>query len=71
MSERPGAGWGPYRFAPLVGLIVIVVIVAFTLPSSLNQPQANPTETAEFAPVPPSDETPPPIGNLLITATGG
>jgi hypothetical protein len=56
--------WGPYRYAPLLGLVVVALIVAFTLPSSLNLPQTNPTETAEYAPVPPSDETPPPIGNL-------
>jgi hypothetical protein len=56
--------WGPYRFAPLAALALIIGILAFALPSSLNLPQTNPTETAEYAPVPPSDETPPPIGNL-------
>jgi hypothetical protein len=71
VSATPGAvGWGPYRYAPLVGLVVMAVIVAFALPSSLNLPQANPTETAEYAPVPPSDDTPPQTGNISALGLG-
>ena len=42
------------------------------LPSSLNLPQTNPTQTLEYAPVPPSDETDeaPPQGNLASLGLG-
>jgi hypothetical protein len=49
----------------LVALAAALVIAATVLPSALNLPQSNPTQTLEFAPVPPTDEDPPPFqGNF-------
>src|SRR6266851_5800626 len=48
-------------------MALAVLIAVAVLPSALNLPQANPTETLEYAPVPPSDNDPPPppaAGNL-------
>src|SRR5204862_3867403 len=66
-------GWGPYRYGPLAAVIALVVLVIAALPSALNLPQANPTETAEYAPVPPSDtlNPPPPLGNLSSLGLAG
>lgn len=47
------------RYPPLLALILSLLIAVLILPSSLNLPQANPTQVAEFAPVPPEDEEPP------------
>lgn len=54
------------KYPPLLAMAVAVLIAVIVLPSSLNLPQTNPTQTLEFAPVPPedSDEPPPPVGNL-------
>jgi hypothetical protein len=41
------------------------------LPSALNLPQTNPTETAEYAPVPPSDDNAPPLGNFSALGLAG
>ena len=53
------------RYPPLLSILAGVLIALFALPSSLNLPQTNPTQTLEYAPVPPDDsnEAPPP-GNL-------
>jgi hypothetical protein len=41
------------------------MLAAFVLPSSLKLPQTNPTQTLEYAPVPPTDQdSTPPLGNL-------
>jgi len=51
---------------------VVIGLVVAALPSSLNLPQTNPSETAEYAPVPPSDEgTPPPVGNFSSLGLAG
>jgi hypothetical protein len=52
------------RYPPLVTLLVALAIAVIVLPSALNQPQANPSQTLELAPVPPTNDKPPPIGNL-------
>ncbi|MBA3654646.1 MAG: hypothetical protein H0W70_10685, partial [Actinobacteria bacterium] len=52
------------RYPPLVTLLAALAIAIIVLPSSLNQPQTNPSQTLELAPVPPTNEKPPPIGNL-------
>ena len=54
------------KYPPLAVLGVAVLIALIVLPSSLNLPQTNPSQTLEFAPVPPEDEDtpPPPPGNL-------
>jgi len=61
MSRRRGMRELPSLVASASMLILLVAI----LPSSLNLPQSNPTETPEFAPVPPDDDAPPSTpGNL-------
>jgi hypothetical protein len=52
------------RYPPLLTLFVALAIAIVVLPSSLNLPQANPSTTLELAPVPPTDDKPPPLGNL-------
>jgi hypothetical protein len=52
------------RYPPLLTFVLALAIAIIVLPSSLNLPQANPTTTLELAPVPPTDEEPPPLGNL-------
>jgi hypothetical protein len=53
------------RYPPLLLVLVGVVVAVLVLPSALNLPQTSPTETAEFAPVPPTDKNQaPPGGNF-------
>ncbi|MGH9086108.1 MAG: hypothetical protein ACRDYW_11700 [Acidimicrobiales bacterium] len=54
------------RYPPLLSILAGILIALFALPSSLNLPQTNPTQTLEYAPVPPedSDDPPPPDGNF-------
>src|SRR3954466_4463963 len=61
------------RYPPLLSIIVALVIVFAVLPSSLNLPQTNPTQTLEYAPVPPDkkDQTPPQQGNLSSLGLAG
>jgi len=40
------------RYPPLAVVIVALVLTVFALPSALNLPQANPSQTLEYAPVP-------------------
>jgi len=51
--------WGR-RYPPLAGAIAAAAVAVFVLPSALNVPQSNPTQTLEFAPIPPEDDDPPP-----------
>ena len=63
-ARRPGRRW-TRGYPPLILLVLAVLTVVIVLPSSLNLPQSNPTTVLEYAPVPPSDENPPPQqGNL-------
>jgi hypothetical protein len=77
MNGEPAAegGWGRHRYGPLLAIAVVVALVAFALPSALHLPQANPSETAEYAPVPPSDDdSQPPLGNVAslgLASSGG
>ncbi|HEX9889333.1 MAG TPA: hypothetical protein VGA69_07630 [Nitriliruptorales bacterium] len=48
------------RYAPLSGALVAVLLAVLVLPSALNVPQSNPTQTLEFAPIPPDDQDQPP-----------
>jgi hypothetical protein len=61
------------RYPPLLSILVALVIVFAVLPSSLNLPQTNPTQTLEYAPVPPDkkDPTPPQQGNLSSLGLAG
>jgi len=59
------------RYPPLGGALVAALLAVFVLPSALNVPQSNPTQTLEFAPVPPDDQDqPPPTGNVSQLALG-
>jgi hypothetical protein len=53
------------QYPPLLAGAVALLMAAFVLPSALTLPQTNPTQTLEYAPVPPTDEDAPPMaGNL-------
>ncbi|MFN2462850.1 MAG: hypothetical protein ABR573_02975 [Candidatus Dormibacteria bacterium] len=52
------------KYPPLLLLIIGLTIGVTVLPSALNMQQTNPTETAEYAPVPPTDSNVPPGGNV-------
>ncbi|MGQ0434050.1 MAG: hypothetical protein ACT452_16790 [Microthrixaceae bacterium] len=59
------------RYPPLLTMLVALVLAVVVLPSSLNLPQTNPTQTLEFAPVPPDDENDdPPQGNTSALGAG-
>ncbi|HEX9767143.1 MAG TPA: hypothetical protein VGA36_10290 [Nitriliruptorales bacterium] len=60
------------RYPPLSGALMAVLLSVFVLPSALNVPQSNPTQTLEFAPVPPDDQDqpPPPQGNTASLGLG-
>lgn len=65
-ERRGGPSWAR-KYPPLLAMGVAALIAVFVLPSALNLPQANPSETLEYAPVPPEDDDPPPPpapGNL-------
>jgi len=60
------------RWPPLSGSLVALGLALFVLPSALNVPQSNPTQTLEFAPIPPQDDQPPPPepGNVETLSLG-
>ncbi|HEX9889867.1 MAG TPA: hypothetical protein VGA69_10345, partial [Nitriliruptorales bacterium] len=64
-------GW-TRRYPPLTGALVATLLAVFVLPSALNVPQSNPTQTLEFAPIPPTDEDQPPpaTGNTSSLGLG-
>ncbi len=59
------------KYPPLLTVFVALLLALVVMPSALNLPQTNPTQTLEYAPVPPSDdEPPPPQGNLSALGLG-
>ncbi|HEX9889394.1 MAG TPA: hypothetical protein VGA69_07935 [Nitriliruptorales bacterium] len=63
--------WG----VPGVTFAITLVFVVAVLPSALNVPQSNPTQTLEFAPIPPQDEDSPPpdaanLGSMSLGSSG-
>jgi len=72
MSSRESRGDRLRRYPPLGGALVSALIAVFVLPSALNIPQSNPTQTLEFAPIPPEDDDPPPPdpGNVQSLSLG-
>lgn len=59
------------RYPPLASAAVAMLLALFVLPSALNVPQSNPTQTLEFAPIPPDDNPPPPeVANLESLSLG-
>jgi len=61
------------RYPPLLSMLGALLIAVLVMPSSLNLPQTNPSQTVEYAPVPPedTDDPPPPQGNLGQLGLGG
>src|SRR5688500_19488281 len=59
LQKRSGGEWAR-KYPPLITILVALILAIAVLPSALNLPQTNPTQTLEYAPVPPeeSDETP-------------
>jgi hypothetical protein len=52
---------------------MVMLLLLTVLPSALNLPQSTPSETLEYAPVPPDDNEipPPPVGNFSALGLGG
>jgi len=58
-------------YLPLVTATLAMLLLLAVLPSALNLPQSEPTETLEYAPVPPEDDiTTPPVGNFSSLGLG-
>jgi len=72
VTKRDGDVRGSWtrRYPPLGSALLAVLLALFVLPSALNVPQSNPTQTLEFAPVPPEDDVPPPQGNTESLSLG-
>ena len=51
-----GRGWAR-RYPPLAAIVLALSLAVFALPSALNLPQANPSQTLEYAPVPGDSHT--------------
>jgi hypothetical protein len=71
-AEVNGRSEWTRKYPPLVTILVALVLAIAVLPSALNLPQTNPTQTLEYAPVPPEDneEPPPADGNLSSLGLG-
>ena len=60
------------RYPPLAVAAAMLLVLLSVLPSALNLPQSNPSQTLEYAPVPPDDEAPPQqSGNLSSLGLAG
>jgi hypothetical protein len=70
-EAKGGAEWAR-KYPPLITILVALLLAIAVLPSALNLPQTNPTQTLEYAPVPPEDneEPPPADGNLSSLGLG-
>ena len=69
-GRRPRGDWWR-RYPPLLSILVALLIAILVLPSALNIPQSNPTQTEEYAPVPPSQDKKPPVqGNTSDLGLG-
>ena len=70
-AASPRGGEWSRKYPPLVSIFVALILAIAVLPSALNLPQTNPTQTLEYAPVPPEDsDDPPPAGNLSSLGLG-
>jgi hypothetical protein len=71
MTDQRNASDRFRRYTPLAILSACILIAVFGLPSMLNLPQSNPGEVAEYAPVPPNDNSAaPPGGNFAGLGLG-
>jgi len=68
-AGRVGSDWSR-RYLPLIPVIIALLIALLVLPSALNLPQSNPTQTEEYAPVPPTQKTQPQQGNVSSFSLG-
>lgn len=60
------------NFTPLAMAAIAMLLILAVLPSALNLPQTNPTQTLEFAPVTDNEvQAPPAAGNLKSLGLGG
>lgn len=59
------------RYPPLAVIGAALVLVLVVMPSALNLPQSNPSEVAEYAPVPPQQDNPPPQSNVSRLGLAG
>lgn len=55
---------------PLAVSALALILLLTVLPSALNLPQSNPSQTLEYAPVPPEDENQPPEMNGNLSSLG-
>ena len=58
------------RYPPIVLVVLGALLAAWLLPSALNLPQSNPNETAEYAPIPPNQNSSAPPGSLGALGLG-
>lgn len=58
------------RNYPPLAVLAFALLLLFALPSALNLPQSNPTETLEYAPVPPDEDRPPPPSGGSFASLG-
>lgn len=68
---RVAVGAPTRTYPPLVLAGLAMLLLLAVLPSALNLPQTNPSQTLEYAPVPPEDENvTPPAGNFSSLGLG-
>jgi hypothetical protein len=73
-QDDEGGGWARV-YPPLLLVVASLVLVVAILPSALTNPQTNPNEVAEYAPVPPQEHQAPPaqsnLAALNLGSSGG
>lgn len=69
-APAPAANEWLRRYPPLVLVLLGALLAAWLLPSALNLPQSNPNETAEYAPIPPNQNSNAPPGYLGALGLG-
>ncbi|HUR49100.1 MAG TPA: hypothetical protein VMY88_06165, partial [Acidimicrobiales bacterium] len=71
MAAPQNARSGARNFPPLVFAALVMMLLLALMPSALNLPQSNPSQTLEYAPVPPEDDSvTPPAGNFSSLGLG-
>ena len=71
VTTRDSKGKGARNYPPLVIATLLMLGLLTVMPSALNLPQTNPSQTLEYAPVPPEDESvDPPAGNFSALGLG-
>lgn len=72
MAVGPGRRTAGRDYPPLLLASLVMLGLLVVMPSALDLPQSTPTETVEYAPVPPDDQVdvPPPAGNFSSLGLG-